>query len=349
MRLIRRAVILKSLTSDKRKYIKVTTITYPPGLSNAQSLGAVMKSESSPSSNTTDVWVLLNLDSPSLPFTSADLLCDSTIKSARFKDDTSIIFRSCTSTPTRTSLTSNLTHGCDNTGQTRIWECATLTLRYLLSKYDRTQLGELLELGCGMVGFAGLYSGGLITDGHSSGVFNNLINLELNNSQGSATRLLWDSGSVGYEVCKSIGGPKFDTIVVADCVHFKDFHDALACTIGRLLKVGGRAVLVQPRRGGSLAAFNRVVVGSDDDCDSCLNWVSETAETADFDVWRGHVNQEHGGYREDAHLPVYVEVRKRREWREDDDGGGVRRRAGEEMRKREEERRERILKGKGRS
>ncbi|GMH53050.1 hypothetical protein TrRE_jg9779, partial [Triparma retinervis] len=139
MRLIRRAVILKSLTKDKRKYIKVNTITYPPGLSRAQELGAVMKL---------------------------------------------VVFRSCTSPPTVASLTSNVTQGVDNTGQTRIWECAALALRHLLRRYKVGDLGDLLELGCGMVGFSGLWFGGTITDGHDSGVFNNLVNLDLNRRGG---------------------------------------------------------------------------------------------------------------------------------------------------------------------
>lgn len=51
------------------------------------------------------------------------------------------------------------------------------------------------------------------------------------------------------------GSVPADVVVAADCLFFKDFHQALLCTLLRLLKPRGVAILLQPPRGGTMSKF----------------------------------------------------------------------------------------------
>uniref|UniRef100_A0A7S1ZSX3 Calmodulin-lysine N-methyltransferase n=1 Tax=Ditylum brightwellii TaxID=49249 RepID=A0A7S1ZSX3_9STRA len=46
-----------------------------------------------------------------------------------------------------------------------------------------------------------------------------------------------------------------DLCLISDCIHFTNFHGALLATIARLLKIHGKAILCQPKRGTSLDLF----------------------------------------------------------------------------------------------
>ncbi|VEU42809.1 unnamed protein product [Pseudo-nitzschia multistriata] len=113
-----------------------------------------------------------------------------------------------------------------------------------------------------------------LTDGNSNGVKNNAINqylTELNSrtmlkergihsnyldlSVNCAT-LLWTTDISGEKnTKKEYSYLDQDVILVSDCVHFQNFHAALAITTLRCLRVGGSAIFCQPRRGPSLNNF----------------------------------------------------------------------------------------------
>ena len=108
-----------------------------------------------------------------------------------------------------------------------------------------------------------------LTDGHPSAVFNNNVCVALANasrfsklrktkSNLRVSKLLWKSEQKGAEECLHLtkfGKQPFQLCLVSDCVHFQEFHGALLATIGRLLSVGGMAVLAQPERADSLGNF----------------------------------------------------------------------------------------------
>ena len=136
-------------------------------------------------------------------------------------------------------------------------------------------------------------------------------------------------------------GNAFDIIFVCDCVHFVDFHAALLCTLGRTLSTTGVAVLVQPRRERSLEKFTAML----DAVSDAFLYDLSTPETADPAIHSRHVAllaAEDDTYDPNLHMPLYLSVRKRREWMEDVDGDRVRRRGEEEKGERVKERRERL-------
>lgn len=70
-----------------------------------------------------------------------------------------------------------------------------------------------------------------------------------------------------------------------------------------------------------------------------------TPETADPELHAKHlslISAADGTYDPNLHMPLYLLVTKRREWREDVDGDRIRRRGVEEKEERERERKERI-------
>mmetsp|Transcript_26172 Transcript_26172/g.37480 ORF Transcript_26172/g.37480 Transcript_26172/m.37480 type:complete len:92 (+) Transcript_26172:1055-1330(+) len=48
---------------------------------------------------------------------------------------------------------------------------------------------------------------------------------------------------------------RFDVVLAADCLFFRDFHEALLQLLPRLLRPHGSVLLLQPRRGDSLELF----------------------------------------------------------------------------------------------
>jgi hypothetical protein len=154
-----------------------------------------------------------------------------------------------------------------------------------------TEVCNILELGTGMAGLAAT-SLGLrlvlddhstrsinssrhfnitLTDGNASGVKNNIVNQYLTNLYSQTEQehpyqslnvncelLLWDAtiGLTESSVAASTLYPSSQhVILVSDCIHFQDFHAALAITSLYLLRVGGFAIYCQPTRGDSLENF----------------------------------------------------------------------------------------------
>lgn len=184
----------------------------------------------------------------------------------------------------------------------------------------------------------------LITDGHPSSVFNNKINVKLNGLKVDVERLLWNKNYEGVRECEDIrerwGG--FDIGFVCDCVHFVDFHADLVCTIGRVLRVNGCFILIQPTRGESLNDFVNMLKEVD-----CFEVNLETAETADPEIWKKHlqlIEEGNESYEPNLHCPVYLSVKKVREWEEIEDGDVIRRKGEARKERRENERKERLKK-----
>lgn len=184
-------------------------------------------------------------------------------------------------------LVSHRTTGVDNTGNICVWD-SERSLAYLLyHHYDdftaltSIKIQNILELGAGMAGMAGISLGlrlaqlqienkinVTLTDGHSDGVKNNLINQHLTEAYSktlsqhhpylslsvSSRVLLWTTDT---ETTSAKGQ---DVVLVSDCTHFQNFHAALAITMLRSLRKGGVALFCQPDRGDSLKNFIKLLM-----------------------------------------------------------------------------------------
>mmetsp|Transcript_16335 Transcript_16335/g.23039 ORF Transcript_16335/g.23039 Transcript_16335/m.23039 type:complete len:441 (+) Transcript_16335:111-1433(+) len=174
-----------------------------------------------------------------------------------------------------------------NLGLSNLWNLAT-------SHHNgNNNTLHVVELGAGMAGIAGLtlaamsmagFSGDhdgrrinvnvVLTDGHPDAVQNNRTNASLttslyNTADGQnhqdrvtieSTRLLWKDCEEGANDCINLIASNsqrlpFDLCLASDCVHFQEFHAALALTVARLLRVDGVAIFCQPHRSNSLQRF----------------------------------------------------------------------------------------------
>ncbi|KAJ6907686.1 hypothetical protein NC651_018191 [Populus alba x Populus x berolinensis] len=88
--------------------------------------------------------------------------------------------------------------------------------------------------------------------------------------------LHWDE-EVTYNISDT-----FDVIVASDCTFFKEFHNALACTVKLLLKNVGRseAIFFSPERGDSLDKFLEKIE------ENGLHF--SITENYDSEVWKRH-------------------------------------------------------------
>eukprot|EP00534_Pseudo-nitzschia_fraudulenta_P008364 CAMPEP_0201149666 /NCGR_PEP_ID=MMETSP0851-20130426/10924_1 /ASSEMBLY_ACC=CAM_ASM_000631 /TAXON_ID=183588 /ORGANISM="Pseudo-nitzschia fraudulenta, Strain WWA7" /LENGTH=572 /DNA_ID=CAMNT_0047426107 /DNA_START=21 /DNA_END=1739 /DNA_ORIENTATION=+ len=178
-----------------------------------------------------------------------------------------------------------------------------------------------------------------LTDGNPVGVKNNSINMYLTKLNSLATlrhtelyphyldldieceTLMWTTDIVG-------GGDsdveQQDLVLVSDCVHFQNFHAALAITTLRCMRVGARAVFCQPRRGPSLDNFfdllstartldanNEIESGS---LVSCA-WLSHPIIEGKHEEAISHHSDV---YDENLHRPKILVVTKLREMNEED-------------------------------
>jgi predicted nicotinamide N-methyase len=232
-------------------------------------------------------------------------------------------------------LVSHRTAGVDNTGNICVWD-SERTLAYLLYQPEEMRVlvpqttRRILELGTGMAGLAGvslalrlaqqqtinekLYV--TLTDGHAEGVKNNKINQELTRAYTAShydslqvdTRVLLWTTDIQSDL------PPQDVCLVSDCTHFQNFHSALAVTILRSLRVGGRALMCQPDRGGSSENFTDLLM--------CLkDPIVELAKTS-FplikDMHEKSLEQFPDTYDEQTHMPRIFILTKLREPTQED-------------------------------
>ena len=220
---------------------------------------------------------------------------------------------------------------------------------------------RILELGTGMAGLSALALGMrlalirqevckdtteksihiTLTDGNPSGVKNNVVNQHLTklNSQRmweetgkyshyldldvKCEELLWTTDEKDNAMAKQ------DILLVSDCVHFQNFHAALATTTLRCLKVGASAIFCQPTRGPSLDNFYNLLQTaiSNDNCDepiaasllSC-SWISHPVIDEKHNQ---AVSQFHDVYDANLHHPKILVVTKLRELSADDITGFI--------------------------
>jgi len=188
-------------------------------------------------------------------------------------------------------LLSNMLHGgIDNTGNVRVWEAEQILLFYLAEKVSSGELNLsskcILELGGGMTALAGLGLARLcrqkgfnksyfaITDGHPDCVRNQKVCLAMNHSMdrkdetadaevtltpASSFLLRWSRGDLYGDldiVIQNNPKQKFDVIIAADCLFFRDFHDDLLWVLDNALdQTDGVVYCLQPRRGDTMATF----------------------------------------------------------------------------------------------
>jgi len=143
--------------------------------------------------------------------------------------------------------------------------------------------------------------------------------------------LKWDDGPVGAAECQSITRQScFQLCLVSDCLHFEHYHGALFATIGRVVSVGGIAVLVQPLRGKSLPKFRKLVASVNSlFCPNDENGISQLSsiplfeeiyiERYDEDIWQQHKSflATYGNlYDPNIHYPVLLILKKLRPYDE---------------------------------
>lgn len=273
-------------------------------------------------------------------------------------------------------LLSHRTHGVDNTGNVRVWDAEGVLAVFLLSTIldkscdaealieTRSTLRDMiaahgddptveecnvLELGCGQAGLAGLAlaslgsaSGGstrakrmniMLTDRHPKCVANNRACADMlakGEDTVRAEMLLWDSSPNGELACATInqiasenskthslvGDGIFDVCLASDCVHFQDFHDGLLLTVARTLRVNGIALLCQPARGASLENFMSLVEfvnGRGGGVLLEMTLIEEfVSKVSSLHAELVSNTNEHSTYDPDRHRPLLLTLRKKR-------------------------------------
>ncbi len=195
--------------------------------------------------------------------------------------------------------------GFNNTGNVCVWPSEEVMAYYCLREKSKFEGKSVLELGGGMTGLAGLMLSltGLpirvcLTDGNTASVENLKAMLAANceqmkEVQVSANKLVWDEAVLDLEC------PKFDYVLCADCLFFTDLHSCLAKLIHRLLGHGGKALLFNPHRSGTLLKFIELVR------DMEVNVIDKY----DQEVWDIHqelCRRDGGHYKPDIHYPIMV-------------------------------------------
>jgi len=96
----------------------------------------------------------------------------------------------------------------------------------------------------------------------------------------------------------------FDVVLAADCLFFRDFHEALLQLLPRLLRPPhGSVLLLQPRRGDSLELFLHKMTQRGElqlvamDLDYCPEISEQRQKLSGME-----------GYNEDIHLPVLLHL-----------------------------------------
>jgi calmodulin-lysine N-methyltransferase len=227
---------------------------------------------------------------------------------------------------------------------------------------NKSKILRVIELGCGMAGIAGLAMACLenccpelfhdihvqvvLTDGHPDAVRNNDMCASLTTNKMlldhrhrpdiKVCKLLWNESKDGATDCAQLTQDYknlFQLLFVSDCLHFTNFHVALACTVGRLLDVNGLAIFCQPCRGKSLEQFVRLIQAINGNLDSFEENLTKTQNNKtrnplfeinllnDYDdvvtnLHQQFNNQHEGFYQPAAHYPLMLLLKKLRHYNE---------------------------------
>ena len=148
--------------------------------------------------------------------------------------------------------------GFNNTGNICVWPSEEVLAAYCLENPHLFKDKNVLELGAGMTGLAGLIvsqtcspKNVLITDGNENSVENLTIVVNENKRLG-----LIEEDKVSSELVKWANGAKdlkmnFDVIICADCLFFDEGRPQLLECLKKALRSGGTAIIVAPSRSGT--------------------------------------------------------------------------------------------------
>ena len=160
----------------------------------------------------------------------------------------------------RDTTTAQQLIGFNNTGNICIWPSEEVLADYCVNNKNLFSGKSVCELGGGMTSLAGLQlavstdvSEVLLTDGNSTSVDNlrEIIKENYFTSKVSSRTLVWSNDERDI----SDLAKKYDFVICADCLFFTDVHDSLVFTIKTLLKDNGMAILLSPKRSGTLDKF----------------------------------------------------------------------------------------------
>ncbi|XP_076443089.1 calmodulin-lysine N-methyltransferase-like [Babylonia areolata] len=202
--------------------------------------------------------------------------------------------------------------GFNNTGNVCVWPSEEIMTYYCFQHVEDFRGSSIVELGGGMTCLTGVALAAsacakqvVLTDGNEQSV-SNLHNIIQENNFGEthvSTRLLrWGPEPLGTDLQEA-----FDWVLCADCLFFDEGREHLVQTIYSLLKPGGQALVFAPGRNGTFEAF----------CDLAERQFVHVARKGD--QYDDHVQTLHSQlkassdiYSQDLHLPLLVELRKRR-------------------------------------
>lgn len=231
-------------------------------------------------------------------------------------------------------LLSNRLHGIDNTGNVCVWASESILFYTMLENQTirkSLERSRILELGGGMTALCGLGLATMVdceevvlTDGHPECVKNQKVCLQMTKQnlpeqlqyridRVSCGQLRWSEGDEHGDLAAIVQGrdssssrsPQlFDVVLVADCLFFKDCHDALLWTIRQALSHTGTAYLLQPPRSGSMELFLRKaracfdVYVHEEYCDKVADMRTKYKDDTATN-----------GYDEDIHYPLLVTLK----------------------------------------
>lgn len=204
-------------------------------------------------------------------------------------------------------------------------------LRYIntsqVCAYMYVTPSTILELGAGLTGLLGigLSASGLCTsvhttDGHPLCVANIEACIQCNREllgsgfvPPTTSRLRWLTNDPYQELSNALSfnnGNRFHTVVAADCLFFKDFHQDLLWMINECLAdvESSRCYLLQPKRSGSMQKFlDLVVEGSIFEYECCEDYCRAISSMHEEYT----KNNDDGTYNEDVHFPILVILKRK--------------------------------------
>lgn len=198
--------------------------------------------------------------------------------------------------------------GFNNTGNVCIWPSEETLAYYVGANLQLFENRSVLELGGGMSCLAGLFCAKyatskrvLLTDGNKTSVENVETSLRANDfSCPVACKVLkWEE----YESYRDDAPPQFDVVLCADCLFFDDARLSLIDCLCSVLSSDGLALVMAPKRGGTLESFVLQAEAKRLVCGRVVNY-NKT-------VWQKHLALlDNCEYNENIHYPILLEVTK---------------------------------------